>query len=264
MNVQRLAALACVFAAACSAPPATSPDFLPLTPVDSHEVHYAGQLSPEGVSFATQTPEAPQEGSRARFEVSCHVFELDRELVPSLVAADAPWLRADSVPREEAEVLFAELDGTNASTVTSMKLLQHEGQRGTLATTNQTAFVKSFELAASGAVFMADPEVGIGHEGLWMGVSVDDADASGACTLDLELRLAELQRPIQTATGRMPGTDQEMTIQLPLFATQSLTTRAGIQADQALLIGPVPAFDDENALLFLVTVEPQPEQVAVR
>ncbi len=293
-----LAALACLFASSCSSP-STAPDFTPLTPLASYEVQYEGQLTTDASLLSEELPEVPTtrgvlvprplkdgeptecpisnpdrfwepDAELSRVAVTCRIFEVGPELVTSLVNTDAPWLRADSVPRGEADALFAQLANTSSVSPYDLcsvtELLQPAGEQGTTSVMNRSSFIKSFKTKAGGAIFMADPEVGISQEGLWMGVEITDgggtSDPTAACTVDLELRLVELQRPLAEATGHLPGTTGELTIQLPLFAAQTLKTSASMTPDEALLVGPIPTGDDERSLVLLLTIETRATGVA--
>lgn len=252
--------------AACAAPRgAPELDLVPLEPRGAFPVEYSARLSSVGLARDVAVdPQARERMRRAaarrprvsQVEVSCRILELDRTTALAVVDTDAGWLRASLVERAAARSAFDELGrAAGASLLAAPAILLCDGTSGTITLVDDRAFVESFGMQATGealAGFIADPVVAVARSGLMLEVAVERA-GDGRTELDLTLRTAELQEPLQEASGTLPGTADAVTLQIPIFSSQTVGTRALVGAGEALLIGPIPARAPGRALLLLVT-----------
>jgi hypothetical protein len=78
-------------------------------------------------------------------------------------------------------------------------------------------------------------------------------DSEGMCSVSVKLTVSSLQRPIPATTGKVPGTDREITIQTPVFATQGLNFDVTLGTGEGLLIGPLAPMVGTEPLMILLT-----------
>ena len=95
-----------------------------------------------------------------------------------------------------------------------------------------------------------------------LGVTPALEDEEGQSTIEIRLNVAALQRPIPVTTGKVPGTDSVITIQTPIYATQELSFKATISAQEALLIGPLAPLEGTRPVMILVTADSVPAVAA--
>ena len=187
----------------------------------------------------------------------CRIYEIDKDSLSELFGSPQGWLRADRVDRARAEALFSELGARlYQNPFLSPKLTLRRGDRGYITVSNEVAFIESFELRPTGHTTLGDPKVGVARDGFGVEIESSEGDAQAPCEFNFRLSLAQLQRPIQEATSRLPGLHTPMTVQTPIFATQQVELKTELREQDALLVGPIPAFEGDRSLLVMVTVCP--------
>lgn len=199
-------------------------------------------------------PEAPLVRVRARF------LALERGLAAEVLEGRARGLAASVCSRDEATRLLRDLGAAagGGERVDESVLTLHAGQEGSIAVLNQHAYLAAFELVASGAALLADPEVAVAQEG-WVLTCTSRLDEAGRGTLlDLELVLADLELPFGQRSIDLVGAP--LVLQVPSSVVRTLRTRVVLGADEALVLGGegLPAEGDGRSLLVLLEVGPEP------
>lgn len=233
----------------------------PLESFENIELAYDGAVSSRGLPGIPLLENDQLDGEVVQIE--CQVFEIDRDSAAQVIGPEQFYLRADRVDRDAAQRLFDELGAEGAHDLALNPILSlHRGGQGHITVTNQTAYVESFEIRTQGAATIGDPVIGVAHDGLLMEIEAKPGEFGSPLEFHFQLSMAQLQRPIQETTSRMPGLHIPMTIQTPIYATQRIGLDTTLGSSEALLVGPLPAFDGDRPLLILITAEPQPLQAS--
>lgn len=108
------------------------------------------------------------------------------------------------------------------ATVTAPTILLHNGQRGSMKVTNQTAYIKDFEIRQVQGSAVADPQIDVISEGLSLDFASIWDEARKELTVRGEIKLTALQRPIKEFTTTLAGFPSSVTIQIPEVRQSSI------------------------------------------
>jgi len=241
-------------------------DVEPLESLGPLEFSYAGEISstglPEPAEFPSRTDEPAGDD---HIEVRVRLLTLDREAAVALLGPEGAAMQARRVQRSEGEDLFGILD--------TIPMLEerytHElslprGGRSDAMISNVVSYVESFELQVAGNHSIADPRIGTARDGMLLTVTTADGEVGTPGEYELALHLCELQRPIAEIDSRLPGISDSITVQTPVFTSQSLHVRASTSTDESCLLGPIPSHEDDRVMLVLVTADVVPAELAER
>ena len=278
-GIKRIPALACSLLAVACAAPGDHEDAQPLRPLASFPVVYTARLStsalPDPGDAWDDGPSASEEagraeGERAQIDFACWVLEMEQQDAGAVLGLDEPRRKGSVVERAEVErfVGLVHEGRIPACLLSCPRLLLLEDQRGTMLTIDQRAFVAGFDVSCEpgdSEVIIADPVISTTREGLLLDVvAIRTREATGVL-LDLALHFADLVEPLRDARAVLPGTSAPLTVQLPLYLTQTLRLRTTVAPDQALVLGPLPALRAGHSMLVIFTaraLEPPPAAAA--
>lgn len=255
MRLHPLLCLPILFLGSCGSTGPQKLEIEPLDSLESIELAYNGAVSLEGLPPHQWTTEDALGGETLRLQ--CKIYEVDPVNAAQVFDPAKMHLRADRVDREGAERLFEEFGAQEAQGLAfSPTLSIHRGGSGHIAVTNEFAYIESFDLETFGHTTIGDPQIGVGRDGLLIRIQTAEGEDGSPCAFDFCLDLAHLQRPIQEVTSTLPGFHTKMTIQTPVFATQRIELATVLGDDEALIVGPVPAFQGDRTLLLMITARP--------
>jgi len=213
---------------ACAAP---RPSFTPLEHLEEWGVDYRADVIAGGWS----PPESAKgESERAAEEARQVVFECRVLEAPAAVLSgwqgDARAVAALEVAAGAAAPLL-ELDSVES--LTAPRMILNEGARGTLMTSDQRAFVESFEVVGDGVTLVADPVVAVACDGFHLDVRA--SIAGDQVELDLVTEFVEVQlldepRPLQLPVGA------PVHIQQPVTLVQRVSVSGALAHDRTLAV----------------------------
>jgi hypothetical protein len=229
-------------------------DLEPLHSLENVDLAYEGSLSSRGLPTSTVTLAVGGEGERVAMH--CEIFATSTETVAALHAEEGVQLRAVRVEIEALEALREALlsKGLGRRAMSSEVHLGRGGD-GYIAVTDEVAYVGSFELRNIGTSSIGDPSVGYAQDGFLLELRSEDGEPGTPCKLEIDLHFAELMRPLAETRAKLPGSPQEVTIQMPVFTLQKLHVAIEFVEDTALLVGPIPGMDGDEPLMVLLGLE---------
>lgn len=133
--------------------------------------------------------------------------------------------------------LFAEGEIPEEAEIQKTMLTLREGQTGSVVAVHQEAYIESYELVVSAGAALADPCVGVLHEGFMFLVRAQTDEESGKTALDLELTMTEYEHPLEVREIQLVGAAAPVQIQVPEGLVRRLTTSANLGPDDVLVIG---------------------------
>ncbi|MCE9634547.1 MAG: hypothetical protein K8T90_02485 [Planctomycetes bacterium] len=131
-------------------------------------------------------------------------------------------------------VRIVHADGT---VLTSPQLTAYAGQRATIQLLNQSAYVMDFDVEAIDDALIADPLIGMIHEGLSMDLVVVPARGAGEAAVGLRVTSASARKPHERRSLSLVGEPRPVTIELPRVETVELAgahrVRLGVESEWA-------------------------------
>ncbi|MFO0418334.1 MAG: hypothetical protein ACK53T_02895 [Planctomycetota bacterium] len=109
--------------------------------------------------------------------------------------------------------------------------------RGHVAVTNQTTYVRDFDVEVAQAAFIADPKVDVVQDGLVLDVQPTILNDRKYIILNLNPTVAELERPIRTFTTSLAGSTLPVTLQLPNLTVTNFATTVTVPDGGTVLMG---------------------------
>ena len=109
--------------------------------------------------------------------------------------------------------------------------------RGHVAVTNQTTYVRDFDVEVAQAAFIADPKVDVVQDGLVLDVQPTILNDRKYIILNLNPTVAELERPIRTFTTSLAGSTLPVTLQLPVLTVTNFATTVTVPDGGTVLMG---------------------------
>lgn len=255
----RPALLFCALLASCGTTSTSQQTFElePLQSLESLDLAYEGTLSSEGLPPSELSFVVGREGEV--ITVRCEIFAATREAAAELFGDVGFALRAEKVDMETAARLREALEaGPRGQRVQESRMALGRGGSSHLIVADQFAYVDSFALRTLGSTSIGDPQVSYARDGFLLELATDDGEAGTPCQLQVDMHFSELMHPISETTARLPGAAGEVTIQTPVFTTQSVALEAEFLEDSALVVGPIPAFGGNDALIVLLRLEHDP------
>jgi hypothetical protein len=162
--------------------------------------------------------------------------------------------------RAEADRLCDELTRAGAERPLDLPrastLQLFDGQRGSIAVMNQTAYVAGFEVVQHDDQAIADPRIDVAQDGVLL-TAVMRGVASGAHSIDLELTVCELERPFEERTIELFHRSVPVTVQLPRAILRRLSLASQLAPDEALVFGGAALHStrDGKALIAVLEVD---------
>jgi hypothetical protein len=187
--------------------------------------------------------------------VEIHFLKLTAATFDKLVA---PHVQANAqngaqgvLPRAKAGDFVAALTAAGSECLEASALVVRPLQRASLATKNETTYVKDFTVTKKDGAFIADPVL----DTVWDGnetVLTATFLADGTMGIVCESTVQELQRPIPTFDTKIAGSTLPVTIQLPETTVVHLR-QTSIVADGDVAVHAAKR-DDGTYLVALVSV----------
>ena len=260
------AALA-LLAGCASAPPAIQA--VDLTPEPAFPVSYTGGIGEQSHGILEGMAEFSGAGTGSEDQavsITVRMMSLAPHAVDEALGPHARAISAFTLEDGQADALAESLImRKDCSTITAPRLLIMEGQTGTIEVHNEVSYISGFELVTvpaaqpaegeptvQNAGLIADPVVHVVRDGIKLGVRAVRA-GEGRLSLELDLGMTNLQRPIPTAEVRAFG--QPMTVQVPVQMAQRMTGAGEVSVGRTLALTGMAA-GDGNLLLVLVRAEP--------
>jgi hypothetical protein len=214
-----------------------------LMPVQDFNVNYSGEL---GRRLAEDLPQYTQpEGEPSiLFELEVRIL---RGSAPEAEAAFGKRVRVVGAWHAESTNLTAERL-SKLQVVSAPRLTVYENQQGTIAVTNEIAYVSGFEVVGAFNGRLADPIIDIITEGLILGLQAKTVDEK-QMRLSVDLTLAEVVRPIASQHINVLGAP--VTIQTPVIYSQRLKGEGQVSEDRVLVLTGM--VDQENVYVILIT-----------
>ncbi len=257
-------ALSSLLAASCSSDRGWQRyDVEPIESLGPLEFDYAGEISSTGLPEPAEFPSKTDDVAGAdSIEVRVKLLTLEREAAVALLGPEGAAMQARRVQRSAGEGLL----GTLETIPILEQRYTHElrlprGGRAEAMSSNVVSFVESFELQVMGNHSIADPRIGTVRDGMLLTVTTDEGEVGAPGEYELALHLCELQRPIAETDSRLPGISTSITVQTPVFTSQSLHVRASTSTNESCLLGPIPSHEDGRVLLVLVTADVVPTEL---
>lgn len=135
-------------------------------------------------------------------------------------------------PLYQIETRLVEV-GDRPSTLSAPRLTVYPRQRANVSVINEVAYVETFTVEHADGAFIADPQIGVVHDGVTLEVRIDPASADGAVRLAFHARVAELSRPIPQRQVAFHAFGSPGTIQLP--KVESATASGARLVDTGIL-----------------------------
>lgn len=184
-----------------------------------------------------------------------------REIRPALVdgtdddAAEVTYLTRVLAPGKATTSFVAELlEREGVTTVVDQKVLVQPLHVAHMATINQTAYVRDYEVEVTADAVIADPIVDVIQDGIVVQAAVSPLE-NGKLGVSLDATVTDLERPIPKIDTILPGTKHEVTIQLPSLQSTQLEAAVELEADHIVIMAPPPLRG--RRIVFLITVRPQ-------
>lgn len=241
--VTRCLALALFAAlAACAATPAPAglpgPAPEPLEWRETCPLRYQMHIRPgyQGLETAAR-PFLDEDHGDGLIDVKCDFVRMDSDAAAALLGWRSGDRRAWIVDDAAARVLLERgLAGGKVERIAAPRLTLHERQRGSINVTSQTAYVAGYVVSIESATAIADPQVEVVSAGAVLDLVGETIEGSEAVRLDLELRFAELQRPIAITEASFPGGHSPVAIQRPLVTLHRLEADPELAPDECLIL----------------------------
>lgn len=219
--------------------------YAPLATERAIAVRFHAELAPgparttepsnSGPSVVDRAPLAEEPAAAPEITMRCRFLRLDARAETELLGARRPDGRVLVRAAFDAAVERCRVEG-ECELITRPTLRVGNGQRGWIAVTSQTAFVRSFGLEAAGDALLGDPEVATTEEGLRLSALPRLANGGGAVELALELHASQLAGPIRDLTARLPGTTTDVVLQVPIAFEQALDASATLAPGEVLVL----------------------------
>jgi hypothetical protein len=235
------------------------------------ELSLASELHPyRGV--ATSTGAGPLDAGETGGVDPARVWTIHPYIVKLSQTAARRWLPgaldglAGYLPRGEFETSLATLvEAGDAQIFSGSNMTAFEQRRVRLMILSQQAFIHSFELERNSELLIADPNVEVFNGGIVFDITpsslskladgglspVESGDAGPAeVQLDFSFDLNELLA-MEEIRSSFPSFTSALTMQVPVFVTQSLSGSFALQADQTVHLPAIHTADDHVLLIFV-------------
>jgi len=193
-------------------------------------------------------PQAAAEGPLVTIEG--HFLEVDprraREVLGDLPGPEAP---ARLLPRDQAEALLA-AGAPGVKVLTAPRLTTLDGREGEIRITNQTAYVKDFEVKeGEGGATTVSPVVDTIEDGFVLAVVPRLSPDLAVVHLEVRVSVSELARPIPEVVTRVAG--REVRVQVPELRVTRVRAEASVPAEGFVLLGGLGEGPDGTRLVVL-------------
>ncbi len=196
---------------------------------------------------------AGQRSFEGLLDVRCTVLELPRGRFEALLEGRSSMIM-DSA---SAQSLREQAGAT--SVLVAPRVLVQPSQRASLATLDQTAYIKDYRLIVVDANNeVIDPVVDVVSTGLELDVLAAPMQA-GHLTLWADLRLSSAPRPFREAKVKLGAQGTEVTVQLPEVTTTRIEGRFALPFGHVLALRGVPDSARDEELLLLLEVQHAPK-----
>jgi hypothetical protein len=200
--------------------------------------------------------------------VQTRLLALERPLARRLLGERATGLATLVAPRPAVEQALATLRaeglGDDGELVRA-DLFLADGGVGTVSAVTQEAFVEAFELVVTEDAAIADPRVAVLTEGVHLSVTARAVEApEGGTALELDLALADLERPIESVAVDLGG-PLPLHIDAPRCRERRLTSAATLAPGDVLVLGGAALpLDDRRVCVALLSAGGLPAAAGTR
>jgi len=232
---------------------------------------------PEQHAWITRFLEAARGSETQPVLIDCTCFTVPeitflRDIRPALIEPPEPSDAADADPTEPAaeepnyltrvlapgartNAFLRELvKNTEVEVITTQKLHVLPLRTAHMATVNQTAYIRDFDLKVAKDAIIADPIVDVVQDGVVLEVAVSLLE-NGRLGVSIDAIVTDLQRPIPRVETKLPGIELPVTIQLPSLKSTQIEAAVELEANHVVVMAPPPLAG--KRILFVVTVVPQ-------
>lgn len=263
---------AALFLGSCQSGHQLSDSWSTLEYGDRFVVEYIGELraqpaarmsdAPPADGFSSSNPPGILEAGSAKpprqWVVHLELVQLTREAVDKLLpGAFTPGetLQGGKLNREQLEgTLQKMVEAEDAIPLSTPTVTCNGGEQAWVTMLQQNAFITGFGYKRALGALIADPEVGVFHSGLAVGLLPDQSPLAGETNLQFDLTLTDLLH-LNTVTTEFPRATAPLSIQVPVFSEQVLRGEVNLEADEAAFLPYFYTTDDQLMMVF-VTAEP--------
>ena len=197
------------------------------------------------------TPEGPM------IDTAVKLIELDSEALDELLPRLASGDLGRILQPDQGAVLTEWLQAGHieCNLISSPRMLTRAGETGTISIIEQSAFIETFEVRfedEAPEVMLADPVVGVASHGMTFSTTISPS-TEGSLSVEMDLQIVEASDPFPRASLPLPGSENEVTIQLPCFTHQSIQAEVPARSGESILLGPLPSTGSDRSLLLLLT-----------
>ncbi len=267
-----LALAATLLLGACQSGPALSDSWSTLEYDGRFEVEYAGELRAQPAARMAEMPPAdgltgghpsgildagtkqPPKQWVVHLElVQMSIHAVNKLLPGAFVPGEA--ILGGKVSKADFEAAFeAMTEAEDAISLSSPTVLCNGGEQAWVTMLQQNAFINGFEYKRALGSVIADPEVGVFHSGLAVGLLPDQSAFANQTLVKFDLTLTDLL-DMDTITAEFPRATAPLSLQVPVFSEQIIRGEVNLHADEAAFLPYFYTTDDQLMVVFL-TAEP--------
>lgn len=232
--------------------------------LESLEMTYSGAISREGLPEGTSF-EPPSTTSSRMVDVRVQVFAVEERALGLIMSGGNLWLRADRLERAEVDPIMAKLlDAGCAERTINARVKFWPGGQAYISAYETIRYVDSLSPQVPGNSTVGDPPISHARDGFMMEISAPEdppeaEEQPRSSAIHVRLCMAELQRPIQTQEGTLPGSGGPVSLQVPVISTQEIGLDATLDTSDVILVGPLPGFSGEDPMLVFISLGAGPE-----
>lgn len=116
---------------------------------------------------------------------------------------------------DDIEKVLRELEERKATTLTAPKITAYLGQHGEIRISNQTAYIKDYEVRSAADTVIADPIIDVVEDGLKVDVTVIRLPGQEGLCVDAAITMSALKKPMETFETSIIEGAPKVKLQLP-------------------------------------------------
>jgi hypothetical protein len=150
------------------------------------------------------------------------------------------------------EALATLVQQGTATLLTRQRLGCLDHGRVALEVVRRRNYVQGYELIGIADAMVADPQIGVLHDGMRLEIRPTRSEDRATLQLELKLTLTRLNSPVPSVRvpGRLPA-ESGFLLELPVFANERLETRAKVPADTTLCFGGLASSGGSDQLMII-------------
>jgi hypothetical protein len=255
---------AAFFLSACQSSPNLSDSWSTVEIGDRFEVSYSGELRAQPSARMGGMP--PADGLQSgildagmakppqQWVVHLELVQMSRAAVDKLLPGAFPPggpIEGGRLNRTEFQHAFdAMIEAKDAVNLSSPTVLCNGGEHAWVTMLQQNAFINGFEYKRALGALIADPEVGVFHSGLAVGLLPSQSAFANKALLKFDLTLTDLLE-MDTITAEFPRETAPLSLQVPVFSEQTLSGEVHLAADEAAFLPYFYTTDDQLMMIFI-------------